>query len=272
MAKTRPSRKKRATGKPSPKSRKPAAKAKPTPKRTPPAPKKRKLSQTPEAKRARARRADRRAAELESLRLSAAAAKAAASKKRAAAKARKRRALERESAELGEAEHRATEQERQLGRLAGDERTLFIDILDDMRNIGSAHVPLSLEITEAEPGARIPWLVVGRFDPIEDCTYGELDAVFRAWELDIPLEAKIHPQRLSQIRIIYSDPNRISKRGEGDFIVSHTGPWEAVISEIALELSPDDEDSLANRYEHTVVPQFYVYFSGHLASELEISL
>lgn len=225
-------------------------------------PKKRRLSASPEAKRARAYRAQKKAEAIA----------AAAKKKRAAAKRRKQaknRKAERESIELGERE-RKRERRIKAKRTKHDERELLVDVLEDMRNIAASIIPMALEVTEAEVGARIPWLVVGRFDCVEAPTYAELDEVFRTWESDLVLEAKIHPQRLSQIRVIYSDPH--AKRGEGDSIVSHTGPWEAVISEVTFELDPSDEDSLANRYEHTTVPHFYVYFSGHLATETTISL
>jgi hypothetical protein len=206
--------------------------------------------------------------------------KAAATRKRNAAeleakKAKRREAARRrreelESIKLTELERKRARRSVRKGRREADERQLLIDVLEEMRNIAAGVMPMSLEITEAEVGARIPWLVVGRFDPLEDVGYGEIDEVFRTWETDLLLEARIHPQRLSQIRIIYSDPN--AKRGEGDSIVSHTGAWESVISEIAAELDPSDEDSLASRYENTTVPNFYVYFSGQLASEAEISL
>lgn len=176
--------------------------------------------------------------------------------------------LERESIKAGELARRREKRAAKKRRATGDERGLLIELLERMRNGAAAYVPLSLEITEAEPGARIPWLVVGRFDAIEAPTYAELDAVFRQWEGDLTLEAALHPQRMSQIRIVYSDPN--AKRGEGDSIVSHTGPWEAVISEISFELDPTDEDSLASRYANTIVPAFYVYFSGRLANEVTI--
>jgi hypothetical protein len=226
-------------------------------------PKKRKLSTSPEAKRARARRAEQKhAAELEAKRLT-----RLRAKRRKQAKVRR---AERESIALGEAERKADLRLKKQKRAQGDERQLLIDVLEDMRNVASSIVPMSLEVTEPEVGARIPWLAVGSFPAVDPPSYAELHAVFSAWRDDLFLEAKIHPQRLSQIRIVYNDPR--AKRGEADSIVSHTGPWEAVISEITHEVDPDDEDSLSARYSETTVPTFYVYFSGQLASTLEISL
>ena len=94
--------------------------------------------------------------------------------------------------------------------------------LEQIRNRVSAHFAVSLEITEAEPGATTPWLDVGKFD-IQDpeVGYQRIAEAFEDLANDLFLEAMIHPQRLSQIRIIYSDPN--SKRGEGDSIVSKIG-------------------------------------------------
>lgn len=209
---------------------------------------------TPQQKAARTRK--RNAAELER-------------KKLARRESARRRREELESIRLSELERKRTRRKRGK-RTEADERELLIDVLEEMRNKAAELYPTSLEITEAEVGARIPWLVVGRFDLVEAIGYAELDEVFRYWESDLLLEARIHPQRLSQIRIVYSDPN--AKRGESDSIVAHTGPWESVISETAAELDPSDEDSLAARYENTTVPHFYVYFSGQLASEAEISL
>lgn len=237
-----------------------ATKRKATPKSKP---KKQRLSQTPEAKKARAYRARKR------IERELAAKKAEQSKRKRRKRERERR-LERESIELGESTRIEEEREADARRADGDERQLFADILDDMRNIGSAIVPLSLTLTEPEVGARTPWLVVGRFDCVDAPTYAELDEVFSTWRDDLILEAKIHPQRFSQIRIVYEDPK--AKRGESDSIVSHSGPWEAVISEISFELDPDDEDSLASRYEHTTVPIFYVYFSSQLSIGAEVSL
>lgn len=192
---------------------------------------------------------------------------------RKAARTRERNRLERESIELSERAHEEAEAEATARRKAGDERQLLIDVLEDMRNVGASVLALSLDITEAEVGARIPWLVVGRFDCVDLPTYAQLGELFEVWRDDLVLEANIHPQRLSQIRIIYSDPN--AKRGEGDSIISHLGPWESVISETAHEIGTggeDQEDSLSMRYRETKVPSFYVYFSGRLSSEVEFSL
>lgn len=193
-------------------------------------------------------------------------------RERALAKRRKayrRRKLERESIAEGERERRREERAANERRREGDERQLLIDVLDDMRNRGSQIMPLSLEITEAEVGAedrtRLPWLVVGRFDILENAGYAELSEVFQAWETDLILEARIHPDRWSQIRVVYSDPH--SKRKEEGGHIGHTGPWGAVASKAVAETDPDLGDSLASRYEHTTVPHFYVYFSGFLASE-----
>lgn len=226
------------------------------------APKKRRLSQTKSAKRARAARA---AAKVEA-ETKAKARERAARKRRRAAKVRK---LELESIREGERERKRDEKEKAERRRAGDERQLLIDVMEEMRN--DAPISLSLDITEAEVGARIPWLVVGRFEVVRsDLGYAALHAVFASWRDNLILEARIHPQRLSQIRIVFHDPH--AKRKEGDSIVSTSGAWEAVISEQAHELDPSDEDSLASRYADTTVPLFYVYFSGQLASEVEISL
>lgn len=114
---------------------------------------------------------------------------------------------------------------------------------------------------------RTPWLIVGRFDPVVPISYDDLGDAFYLVERDLIIEATINPARLSQIRIVYSDPR--SRRGEGDSIVSQMGAWEYVISTIRQDLIgavPDDEDALARRYSETKVSTFYIYFSDQLRS------
>lgn len=218
-----------------------------------PAPKsKAKLSQTPSARRARARRASAR------------------EQKNKAAARRKRARLEAESIQLGEEAHREQELAAQLGRAAGDEYQLMVDVFAEMRNAGAGVVSLSLDITEPEVGASSPWLLVGRFDLNERVTYADLFDLFNLWRNDLTLEALIHPQRTAQIRICYDDPS--AKRGEARSWLAHIGPWEKIVSEAAAEIDPKLEDSLANRYKETTVSSFYVYFSGRLASEVAFSL
>jgi hypothetical protein len=157
-----------------------------------------------------------------------------------------------------------------------DERALAIGWLEHIR-ADIAHVFLcSLDITEAGGGAaelegkdaqiasRTPWLVVGRFDPQEDIDYQTLAQALRVVADDVLLEAQIHPQRLSQIRVVFHDPR--SNRDEGDSVVSKIGAWEFILGDLIGELvggsleSPD-ESSLAGRYDETTVPQFYIFFS-----------
>ncbi len=114
---------------------------------------------------------------------------------------------------------------------------------------------------------RMPWLVVGRYEPQEPIGYADLAQVLGTMESDLVLEALIHPQRLSQIRVVYADPNAI--RGEGDSIVSKIGAWEFIVGELAREIggiSDDDEQALARRYQATKIPMFYIYFSTEIGS------
>lgn len=171
---------------------------------------------------------------------------AKASKK--AERQRQRRAEQREAAELAARHERA----------GGDERDVAIEWLEYMTPPG-----WSLDLVEPEVAARIPWVAVGKFYPSRDIGYAELHAIFVGWRNDVLLETRINPQRISQIRIAYADPNET--RGSGDSIVSHTGPWELVVSEAATEMNPQNPDSLAARYKHTGVPYFYVYFARQIA-------
>ena len=212
------------------------------------------------------------------------------SRSRAAVRARQRRREERGvldqlAYERQEARERASERRREKRRGARpgppDERRQAIGWLEDIRNIHIAPVfRCSLDVTEAvssskqdeegdDPGAirqrenmRTPWLVVGRFDPQEPIGYVELAHVLHSVQRDLDLEAAINPQRLSQIRIVYADPN--SRRGEGDSVVSKIGAWEFILSDVVTEImgsGADDSDALAVRYRETKVPMFYLYFS-----------
>jgi hypothetical protein len=182
-------------------------------------------------------------------------AKLAAARKVEAARKRKNDRARARREEMREAERIAREHKKPQ-----DERETLDDILADMTPAG-----FYFELTEPEVASqmRMPFLSVGKYTPTESIGYAELHAVFRRWRDDLLLEAAINPQRISSIRIVYEDP--ADKRGSGDSVVSHAGPWELVISEIAHEVDPSDEDSLATRYADSVVPHFYVYFAAQIA-------
>ncbi len=122
-----------------------------------------------------------------------------------------------------------------------------------------------MDTTRAEAGATTPWLIVGRYDAQEPIGYLELaDALSRVRD-DLGLEIAINPTRLSQIRVVYHDPH--GHHYEGDSIVSKTGAWEFIVSDLIGELvgtGAEDEDALAVRYAETSVPRFYIYFSASL--------
>lgn len=185
--------------------------------------------------------------------------KAAATRKAKAAKAAERklrrterqRERRREQREAEQTARRETSRER-------DERDQLVELLEAATPVG-----FSLEIVEAEVAARTPWTVVGKFYPTDEVTYAELGDVFRSWANDLLLEADINPQRIASIRVVYNDPK--DRRGSSDSVVSHTGPWELVVSEMAAEMDPENPDSLAARYAETLVPYFYVYLSSSLA-------
>ncbi len=194
-----------------------------------PAPRKRKLSKHPEAIRSRKRRREQR----------------------------------------GVREQEAFEAEDAKRRSGDDERALAEGWLEAIRNDVATVFPVSLTLTEPEAGASMPWLIVGRFDPLEEIGYEDLADALEVVRDDLVLEAQIHPQRMSQIRIVYADPR--AKGGEGDSIVSKSGAWEFVVSDLIGELvggggnhDEADPDSLAGRYSETTVPVFYVYFSAQV--------
>jgi hypothetical protein len=191
------------------------------------------------------------------------------SRSKAAVAARRRRAHERgvrdqlaHEREERDERRRARRRERAAGP---DIRRLAVSWLEEIRNIVAGVVRCSLDLTQPEAGARTFWIVVGRYDLLDPAGYVELARALDLVRSDLGLEAAIHPQRLSQIRVVYRDPR--GRRGEGDSIVSKIGAWEFIMSDLLFELvgsGVDDRDSLAVRYAETGVPTFYVYFSPDL--------
>jgi hypothetical protein len=165
-----------------------------------------------------------------------------------------------------------------------DERKVAIGWLGEVRNIVASVFPCSLDVTEAVSSSkgdeeddpdgairqrenmRTPWLVVGRFDPRASIGYAELAQALSLVQGDLILETMINPQRLSQIRVVYADPN--ARRGEGDSVVSKIGAWEFILSDVVGEMmgsGADDSDALAVRYKETRIPKFYLYFSTNVS-------
>jgi hypothetical protein len=130
---------------------------------------------------------------------------------------------------------------------------------------GGGHADLTGSAAQTE--RRTVWLSVGRYEPREDVDYATLAHGLSAVADDLFVEAAIHPQRLSQIRVEFHDPN--DKRGAGDTVLSKIGPWEFVISDLVGELvgaswETPTEGSLAYRYDQTTVPRFYIFFSEQI--------
>lgn len=189
-----------------------------------------------------------------------------------AIRARERRSLARALAQqvAGAAAERrerraALERERRTGVV--DVRRVSVDWLREIRKVVADHFRCSLSITRAERGSATTWVVVGRYDVLEDVNYLRLGAALHDVGAHVVLETRIHPHRMSQIRVVYADPR--GRRGEGDSIVSRIGGWEFVVADIVGEImgsGPDDRDALAVRYEETLVPTFYVYFSDQIVN------
>lgn len=204
------------------------------------------------------------------------------SKTPAAIRARKRRADQRAQREqlLAEAQRLAPVQ-------GGDERRLAWGWLEMIRDrihedafsvdltiteLGGGHA--TLEGEDAKQARATPWMIVGRFDPRTDLDYADLAHGLKIVADDLIIEAAVHPQRLSQIRVEFHDPNDI--RREGDTVLSKIGPWGFVLSDLVYELvgaSYEDpaEGSLAARYAQTVVPRFYVFFSSQILDHKSVS-
>ena len=237
--------------------RKPAAAIKP---RRPAPPPVRKLSRNPEAVRSRRRRLEAKSAAL-----GIAAAKAA----------KKAEQLARAKA--------ARKKKKQLGRPLTDEERAA-SWLERIREHCAEVFSCALAITYPGGGhadlrdshdqhlasqkRSHLWLAVGHYSsPDSDISYALLAEALMRVRDDLFLETRVGPDRLTQIRIVFHDPD--SKRTESDSVVSKIGGYEYVISDMIGELTGSDvdnpdADSLAARYENTVVPQFYVFFSSEM--------
>lgn len=148
------------------------------------------------------------------------------------------------------------------GIIQRDERELAVEWLEAIRDHFASFAATSLEIVPAETNVSGAWMIVGRFDFLEDVDYEIIGAMLEQVADDIVLEARIHPQRLSQIRILFSDPN--AKRGEGDSFVSRIAGWQFVLGDMVGEIlggSAGDESALATRYKESTIPTIYIYFS-----------
>lgn len=131
--------------------------------------------------------------------------------------------------------------------------------------LGGGHA--TLEGAAAQKARETPWMIVGRFDPHVDLDYSMLAHGLQVVADDLLIEAAVHPQRLSQARVEFHDPN--DKRREGDTVLSKIGPWEFILTDLAYELvgaSWEDpaDGSLAARYAQTLVPKFYIFFSREI--------
>jgi hypothetical protein len=178
-------------------------------------------------------------------------------------------------------------EQRRQDRAPRDERGHALAWLGEIRNIAAGVFRCSLSTTEAvesdagdegrelsdrqRENMRTPWLAIGRYDPQEPIGYLDLAHALDRVRSDLGLEAAIHPQRLSQIRVVYADPDAV--RGEGDSIVSKIGAWEFIVAELVREIGgvgDDDEESLALRYQATKIPAFYVYFSAQIGQTRDV--
>ncbi len=201
-------------------------------------------------------------------------------RKRRNQKDRERRAEQKRQAEL-EAKRRKWKRKRKktggapaspaigwLRRILTHVREVFPCEMESTFPGGGVALDSDSDVEIKEQSGKSPWLVVGKFVPEEEVGYAELAQAFALIEGDLLLEADVHPDRMTQVRILFSDPK--AKRGEGDAVISKVGGFSFVWSDLIGELvgsgdaeSPD-EDSLAGRYDETAVPTFYVFLSEQI--------
>jgi hypothetical protein len=127
-----------------------------------------------------------------------------------------------------------------------------------------AHVAdTSLEATTAEVGSIREWMAVGRFDFLDQISYLDIGEMLERIAADDFLSARIDPTRVSQIRIIFLDPDARPGKGGGSY-VSAIGAWDFIVGDLIGEIlggGEGDELSLAARYDQSKIPSMYVYFS-----------
>jgi len=187
---------------------------------------------------------------------------AAARRERRRLQQRRRRREQRRQRDIGEYAVAVEWLEAIRERLAEDAFECDLEVTEP--GGGSA----DLEHNEGAQAARMhddaKWLVVGRFDPAQDITYAELAAGLAAVSNDLILQTRINGQRLSQIRAVFHDAK--SGRSESDSVISKIGAWEYILDDligdlVGSSLESPDEGSLAARYDETIVPKFYIFFS-----------
>ena len=121
----------------------------------------------------------------------------------------------------------------------------------------------SLEIVPDPSDGRTVWLVTGLYTFLEPLSYAELGAALQYLQDDALLAARINPSRLTRLHIVFSDPH--DTRGRAGNIVSKIAGYEFALGDALTEIlggRPGDEDSLAVRYEDTEISELYVSFSA----------
>jgi len=209
--------------------------------KAPPAPRRPKLSQHPDAVRARRYRREKKAI-------------AEALEVERQERLERRRERDRER------------RKRQKGIISGpaSPSQLARGWLEAIRDHCAELVPTSLEVTTEDPHTRGVWIAVGRYDFHEPVSYLGLGDILEHVLADDILSARINPNRLTQIRVLFVDPNARERSGPGSYL-SKISAWEFALGDLIGEVlggGASDEMSLAVRYDSSRIPAMYVYFSS----------
>lgn len=201
-----------------------------------------------------------------------------------AARSRRRRGLARERERVEELkreeQNRKRRERRKARKTPPDEVTLARGWLEMIRERIAQIFAVSMTVTYAAGGSadltdpdaielasNSLWLIVGRYDCDETVNYQILARALQHVADDLFIEAAVHPDRLSQLRIVFIDP--ASGRHASDMVLSKIGAWAFVLGDIVGELVGADfetptEGSLAAKYQATTVPTFYIFFSREM--------
>jgi hypothetical protein len=175
-----------------------------------------------------------------------------------------------EALEIERQEKLAARRERDRARRKKGETTPISDRelargwLEAIRDHCARVAATTLEITTDDPQTRGTWIAVGRYDFLEDVSYADVGEMLERVLADDILSARINPNRLSQIRILFLDPDARERSGAGTF-VSRIAAWEFAVGDMIGEIlggSASDEHSLAVRYDASKIPSLYIYFGA----------
>lgn len=169
---------------------------------------------------------------------------------------------------------KAKAQARQLATRArkGGQQSLLFTLeaaYETMRQASPTALALVVEHSPTMEYGREPWLLLGRFITEEAMTWQDAGELFQLWENDLVLEATVHPNRGSYMRVVYQPYDEDGEPvGEPQGFSVNSGRWNAVISEMRIRAIGDpgiyDEDAFSVLYAGASIIEIVVWWSASL--------